>query len=297
MRFLLLGGTGQVGEEFGTLRLPKDVEVVAPSRAALDLKDASAITHIISAERWSTVINAAAYTDVDRAEREEPLALAVNAKAPALLAAETGLRGIPLVHISTDYVFDGRKGSPYVEEDEPAPLNAYGRSKLAGEHGVRAGNRRHVILRTSWVYSPYRKNFVRTILRLAAEQERLTIVADQRGCPTAARDIAYACLDIAMRCVSERDRTPYGTYHFAGAGEATWYEFAAIIVDLAADRLSRKPRVVPIGTVDYPTPALRPSDSRLDCSAIVRTLGIAPRPWRESLADTIDYLLTKKDAP
>ena len=133
MRFLLLGGTGQVGEEFRALRLPKDVEVVAPSRAALDLKDPSAITHIISAERWSAVINAAAYTDVDRAESEEAIAFAVNAEAPARLAAETGRRGIPLIHISTDYVFDGRKGSPYVEEDEPAPLNAYGRSKLAGE--------------------------------------------------------------------------------------------------------------------------------------------------------------------
>ena len=149
------------------------------------------------------MINAAAYTDVDRAESEEAVAFAVNAEAPARLAAETGRRGIPLVHISTDYVFDGRKGAPYVEEDEPAPLNAYGRSKLAGERGVRAGNPRHVILRTSWVYSPYRKNFVRTILRLAAERDRLTIVADQRGCPTAARDIAQACLDIAMRCASE----------------------------------------------------------------------------------------------
>ena len=138
---------------------------------------------------------------------------------------------------------------------ETAPLNAYGRSKLAGERGVRAGNPRHVILRTSWVYSPYRKNFVRTILRLAAERERLTIVADQRGCPTAARDIAQACLDIAVRCASERDRMPYGIYHFAGAGEASWFEFASAIVDLAADRLGRKPQVVPIRTVDYPTPA------------------------------------------
>src|SRR5262249_37778560 len=157
--------------------------------------------------------------------------------------------------------------------------------------------RRHVILRTSWVYSPYRKNFVRTILRLAAERDRLTIVADQRGCPTAARDIAQACLDIAVRCASELDRTPYGTYHFAGAGEATWFEFASAIVDLAADRLGRKPQLAPIRAVNYPTPALRPTDSPLDCAAIARTFGIMPKPWRESLADTIDRLLTKKDAP
>lgn len=296
MRFLLLGGTGQVGEEFRALPFPNDVEVVAPSQTALDLKDTSAIAQIIAAEPWDAVINAAAYTDVDRAESEETAAFAINGEAPARLAAETGRRGIPLIHISTDYIFDGRKGVPYVEEDKPAPLNAYGRSKLAGEHGIRAGNRRHVILRSSWIYSPRRKNFVRTILRLAAERDNLTIVADQRGCPTAARDIAQACLAIALRCASERDQLPYGTYHFAGAGEATWFEFASAIVDLAADRLGRKPQVAPIRTADYPTPALRPADSRLDCSAIIRTLGITPRPWRESLSDTIDRLLTKKDA-
>jgi len=295
MRFLLLGGTGQVGAEFQALPLPKNVEVLAPSRTDLDLRDPNAIAQLISAEPWGAVINAAAYTDVDRAESEEPLAFAVNAEAPARIAAETGHRGIPLVHISTDYVFDGRKGAPYIEDDEPAPLNAYGRSKLAGEHRVRSGNLQHVILRSSWVYSPYRKNFVRTILRLATERDRLTVVADQRGCPTAARDIAQACLDIALRCTSERDEVAYGTYHFAGAGEASWFEFASAIVELAADRLGRKPQVTAIRTVDYPTPALRPADSRLDCSAIVRAFGITPQPWRTSLADTIDRLLTKKD--
>src|SRR5215813_14546097 len=216
MRFLLLGGTGQVGEEVRALLFPRNVEVVAPGRAALDLTDPYAIARIITAEHWSAVINAAGYTDVDRAEGEEPVAFAVNAEAPTRLAAETGRRGIPLVHISTDYVFDGRKGAPYVEEDAVAPLNAYGRSKLAGELGVQTANPRHVILRTSWVYSPYRKNFVRTILRLAAERERLTVVADQRGCPTAARDIAQACLEVANRCALQPELTPHGLYHFAG---------------------------------------------------------------------------------
>jgi dTDP-4-dehydrorhamnose reductase len=214
-RFLLLGGTGQVGEEFCALALPKDVEVVAPSRGELDLEDPSAIARLIAAQPWSAVINAAAYTDVDRAESQEPVAFAVNAEAPSRLAAVTGGRRIPLVHISTDYVFDGRKGAPYVEQDEAAPLNAYGRSKLAGERGVRAANPQHVILRTSWVYSPFRKNFVRTILRLAAERERLTVVADQRGCPTAACDIARACLVIANRCAVQPELTPHGVYHFA----------------------------------------------------------------------------------
>jgi len=296
MRLLLLGGAGQVGTELRALPLPKNVELVAPSRNAIDLCDLGALGKIIGDGSWGAVINAAAYTDVDRAESDEATAFAVNAEAPTGLAAETGSRGIPLIHISTDYVFDGRKGAPYVEQDQTAPLNVYGRSKLAGEQSVQAGNERHIILRSSWVYSPYRKNFVRTILRLAAERERLSIVADQHGCPTAARDIAQACLDIAIHCASERDRTPYGIYHFAGAGEASWFEFASAIVDLAADRLSRKPPVVPIRTIDYPTAAVRPADSRLNCAAIVSACGVTPRPWRRSLAETIERLLTKQDA-
>jgi dTDP-4-dehydrorhamnose reductase len=294
MRLLLLGGTGQVGKEFRALPLPKDVDVVAPGRTEIDLQDPAAIAQVIAAEPWSAVINAAAYTDVDRAESEEPLAFAVNAEAPSRFAAETRRRGIPLVHISTDYVFDGRKGAPYVERDAVAPLNAYGRSKLAGERGVRAANPRHVILRTSWVYSPYRKNFVRTILRLAAERDRLTVVADQRGCPSAARDIAQACLDIAMRCATEPERAPYGTYHFAGAGEASWFEFASAVVEMAADRLGKSPQVVPIRTIDFPTAAIRAADTRLDCSAVVREFGITLRPWQQALADTIDRLLNNK---
>ena len=229
------------------------------------------------------MINAAAYTDVDRAESEEPTAFAVNAERRRDLRPRPARRGIPLVHISTDYVFDGRKGAPYVEQDAAAPLNAYGRSKLAGERGVRAANPRHVILRTSWVYSPYRKNFVRTILRLAAERDRLTIVADQRGCPTAARDIAQACLRHRHTLRDGAEQRPYGTYHFAGAGEASWFEFASAIVDMAADRRGRSPQIVPIRTSDYPTPAVRAADTRLDCAAVVRDFGVKQRPWRKRL--------------
>jgi dTDP-4-dehydrorhamnose reductase len=288
MRFLLFGGTGQVGEEFRALAMPDGVQLVAPSRNALDLEDADAIARVIAAEPWNVVINAAAYTQVDRAEAEEAVAFAVNARAPSRLAAETGRRGIPLVHISTDYVFDGTKGAPYIEQDKVAPLNTYGRSKLAGEVGVRAANARHVILRTSWAYSPYRRNFVRTILRLALERERLAIVADQRGCPTAARDIAKACLDIAMRCASDPERAPYGVYHFAGAGEASWFELAQAIVDMSAGRRARSPEIVPIRTCEYPTPAARPLDARLDCTAVVREFGVELRPWREALEETIN---------
>jgi dTDP-4-dehydrorhamnose reductase len=294
MRFLLLGGTGQVGTEIRAMA-PFDVDIFAPSREEIDIQDASAIAKIVSAKPWHAVINAAAYTDVDRAESEEAVAFNVNAQAPTWLAAETGRRGIPLIHISTDYVFDGKKGAPYIEQDEVAPLNAYGRSKLAGELGVRAGNDRHAILRTSWVYSPYRKNFVKTILRLAAERERLTVIADQRGCPTAATDLAKACLDIALRCASEPDRIPYGVYHFAGAGEASRFELATAIVGIAAPRLARSPQIIPIRTTDYPTPAVRPLDTRLNCAAVTRKFDVKMRPWREALADTMERLLANED--
>jgi dTDP-4-dehydrorhamnose reductase len=297
MRFLLLGGTGQVGKEFRALPLPIDVEVVAPSRGELDLEDLQAISRMIADQPWSAVINAAAYTDVDRAESEEPLAFAVNAEAPTRLAAETGRSGIPLIHISTDYVFDGRKGAPYVEEDAVAPLNAYGRSKLAGEFGVQTANPRHVILRTSWVYSPYRKNFVRTILRLAAERDCLTVVSDQRGCPSAAADIAQVCLDIAVCCASAPNRAPYGVYHFAGAGEASWFDFASAIIEMSTDQRRGSPRIIPIRTSEYPTPAIRPADTRLDCTAVVRAFGVQLRPWRQALAQTIHRLLINKDIP
>jgi dTDP-4-dehydrorhamnose reductase len=295
MRLLLLGGSGQVGTELRALAATEGVTLTAPERGEFDLTDRSALVRLISAAPWDAVINAAAYTDVDRAEREEDFAFAVNAEAPSHLAAETARRAIPLVHISTDYVFDGEKGAPYVEDDMPAPLNAYGRSKLAGERGVSTGNPRHVILRTSWVYSPFGKNFVKTILRLANERDRLTVVDDQRGSPTAARDIAQACLTIAMRCARAPAQVPYGIYHFAGAGEATWCEFARAIVALATDRLPRIPSVEPIRTIDYPTPAFRAADTRLDCTAVAGAFGLVPRPWREALKETLDRLLTNRN--
>lgn len=295
MRLLLLGGSGQVGTEFQALPLPRDVEVVAPDEGALDLTDRDALESVIAEGSWSAVINAAAYTDVDRAESEEAKALAVNGEAVARLAAATNRLGIPLVHISTDYVFDGRKGAPYVESDAPSPLNAYGRTKLAGEQAVAGGNPRHLIVRTSWVYSPFGRNFVRTILRLASERDRLTIVADQRGCPTAAQDVASTCLSLALRCAVNPQSGPYGLYHFAGGGEASWHEFAKAIVELAL--LPRSIEVVPIGTEDYPTPAKRPADSRLDCGALDRDFRIKPRPWCEALKDTVARLLATKAKP
>jgi dTDP-4-dehydrorhamnose reductase len=294
MRLLVLGGSGQLGTQLRTLALPQGVQLRAPTRPTIDLGDPAAIQRLVAAELWSVVINAAGYTNVDRAECEEHLAFAINAEAAACLGEETGKRRIPLIYVSTDYVFDGRKGAPYVEKDVPAPLNAYGRSKLAGERRVSAVNPRHVILRTAWLYSPYGTNFVRTILRLAQERERITVVADQLGCPTSARDLAKACLDIALLCAAEPDQANYGLYHFAGAGAATWFEFANAIIEEAAGRLYRLPQVVPIPTVQHPSPASRPADSRLDCTAVQHAFGLAPRPWRRALAETVDCLLSRR---
>jgi dTDP-4-dehydrorhamnose reductase len=291
MRLLLLGGTGQVGREFQSLAFPKGTDVVAPARADRDLTDPRAITELIAAYSWDAVINVAGYTNVDRAESDQSTAFAVNADAPAHLAAETERHAIPLIHISTDYVFDGRKNAPYVETDVPAPLNAYGASKLAGERAVATNNPRHVILRTAWVFSSHGHNFVKTILRLAAERERLTIVDDQRGCPTSARDIAIACRHIALLCAAQPAEAPYGLYHYTGGGEASWYEFARAIVDLAARALARSPQIVPIKTIDFPTAAVRPVDTRLDCTAIDRAFGISQRPWRQALKEVLQEIM------
>ena len=294
MRFLVLGGSGQLGTQLRTLTLPQGVQLLAPTRTAVDLGDPAAIRRLIAAEPWSAVIDAAGYTNVDRAESEEHLAFAINAQAAACLAEETGKREIPLIYVSTDYIFDGGKGAPYMETDAAAPLNAYGRSKLAGERHVSAANPRHVILRTAWLFSPYGTNFVRTILRLAQERERRTVVADQLGCPTSARDLARACLDIALFCAAKPDQDNYGVYHFAGAGAATRFEFANAILETAAGRLARLPELVPTPSAQYPSPAPRPADSRLDCTAIQRAFGLAARPWRRALAETVDCLLARR---
>lgn len=284
---LVLGGTGQVGQELQALTLPDGCRLLAPGRRDADLEDFESIKRLVATGPWSAIINAAAYTEVDQAESDEQRAFAVNALAVSRLGSEAARRDIPVIHVSTDYVFDGRKGQPYSEQDPVAPLNAYGRTKLAGEWALACANKRHVILRSSWVYSPFRKNFLRTILRLAKERDRLTIVADQLGRPTSARMIAQACFDIAKHCATFRDTAPYGTYHFTDAGQASWFEFAGAIVDLAAHHLRRKPEIVAIRSADYPTAAARPTDSRLDCSAIQEAFGVKLRPWQSSLTETI----------
>ena len=286
-----------MGRELKGLAAVSGIQVEAPSRDQLDLASQDHIARWIEAEPWDAVINAAAYTQVDAAESETAAAWDVNATAPGHIAKASARRLIPLIHISTDYVFDGEQGRPYVETDAVRPLNVYGESKEAGERAVRALNPRHIVLRTSWVYSPHGKNFVKTMLRLASERDRVKIVSDQRGRPTAAIDIARTCLDLACDIINAPQRAAYGTYHFAGAGEATWSDFASAIFKQASHRLPSMPDVIPIQTAEYPTPARRPLDTRLNCDAITRAWRITPRPWQDALSETLEHLFAGEQAP
>ena len=223
-RVLLTGGAGQVGRAFQRLAAG-GFDVVAPGRADMNLSNPEAIEAFVEARPWDLVINAGAYTAVDRAESQPIEAWQVNALAPAALALATAKAGIPLIQISTDYVFNGMKASAYLESDPVGPISVYGASKEGGEQAVRTQNPRHVILRTAWVVSPFGQNFIKTMLRLAQDRDQLTVVDDQLGCPTSAFDIAGALVAIADQLMTSKD-APYGTYHFVNSGEATWCELA-----------------------------------------------------------------------
>lgn len=282
MNILLTGKNGQVGWELARALLPLG-NVAAFDHAGLDLADAAAVRRKLDEVRPDAIVNAAAYTAVDRAESEPELASAINAAAPALLAQEAARRGALLIHYSTDYVFDGAKAAPYVETDPTAPLGAYGRSKLAGEEGIRAAGCEHLIFRTSWVYGARGANFLRTILRLAAEREELRVVNDQIGAPTWARLIAEATAHALKQAMRERRDGAFrsGTYHLAAAGETSWHGFASAIV--AGRSGLRVKAVTPIATADYPLPAPRPANSRLDTGAFRARFGLVLPDWRDCL--------------
>ncbi|MAV46423.1 MAG: dTDP-4-dehydrorhamnose reductase [Alphaproteobacteria bacterium TMED89] len=269
---LVFGHTGQVARELQQL-----APVLALGRDAADLAQPGACASAIHAHRPRAVINAAAFTAVDRAEDEEPLATAINGAAPAEMALACAALSIPLVHISTDYVFPGTGYAPWAPDDAVAPANAYGRSKLAGERGIRAGGATYAILRTSWVFSAHGNNFVKTMLRLSEARDELSVVDDQIGGPTPARAIAAACLAIAQQLQDAPEKS--GTYHFSGAPDASWCSFARAIFT-AADRPTR---VQAIPTSAYPTPAVRPMNSRLECNTTTTVFGL-PRPdWQAGL--------------
>jgi len=286
---LVFGAEGQTGRELIALASRRKIAAVGLSRAETDITQAEIVRAAIERHRPGLVVNAAGYTAVDRAESEPEAAHAANAEGAANLAMACASASVPLVHISTDYVFDGEKTAAYVESDPIAPLCVYGRTKAEGEAAVREAQPHHVILRTSWVYGAYGQNFLRTILRLATERDELRIVADQFGCPTATADIAEAILALAPRLVA--DPSVAGTYHFAGSGETTWHGLATEIVARQRPFTGRNPHVVAIATADYPTPARRPANSVLDSSHFRAIFGYSAHPWQQRVAETVDLLL------
>lgn len=294
MRILVTGGTGQVGRALSSFRWPAGVEIVAPSRNTLDLADLAAVEAFITDGGFDAVINPAAYTAVDKAESDWLTAWTVNALSPAAIAAATRKAGIPLLHVSTDYVFDGAKNGAYHEDDPINPAGVYGASKAAGELAVRAGNPRHVILRTSWVFSAFGNNFVKTMLRLAADRPVLRVVDDQHGCPTAASDIAATLAAIALRMVADPE-APTGTYHFSNDGPATWCGFAREIFRQHTAAGNPVPDVEAITTADYPTPAKRPANSVLSTEKLIEDYAIRPRAWTTALAETLSGLGQKEN--
>lgn len=290
LNILITGGAGQVGTELLATDWPASVVLHAPGRDTLDLTDANSVARTFAASDFAAVINAAAYTAVDDAEDDIVRAYQANAIGPALLASATRRAGIPLLHVSTDYVFDGSRSGAYAEDDAVAPLGIYGASKLAGEVAVRSGNPRSVVLRTAWVFSAHRSNFVKTMIRVGGQNPVVKVVSDQRGCPTSAADIAAALRTIALRMIAEPER-PGDLYHFVNAGEASWYDLAAEV--FALNTAAPSPNLIGISTAEYPTKTRRPANSVLSTERLTRDFGIHPRLWREALGDVMTQLNQK----
>ncbi|MGY6531689.1 dTDP-4-dehydrorhamnose reductase [Glycocaulis sp.] len=284
-RLVIIGKTGQLARELITQGEAAGWQVTALARDVADLSDPEGAGKALAAALPAhAVINAAAYTAVDRAESEEALAHIINGEAPGALAKVCADAGIPFLHVSTDYVFDGNKATPYTETDATAPQGAYGRSKLAGEEAVMAAGGQWLIARTAWVYSPHGANFVKTMLRLGKTRDEMRVVDDQQGCPTVAHELAR-CLLVAAAAMVE-DREAGGLYHLAGAGETSWAGFAEGIFSRAEPHWRRRPVLRRITTEEYPTPARRPANSRLDCAKFEAAFGTRPEHWEMSL-DTV----------
>lgn len=292
MKVLILGTTGQLGFELMRASWAPGTVLAGLPYPEFDVTRPGDVEAAIATHAPDLVVNATAHTAVDKAESEPDLAFAINRDGPAAMAAACEARGIPLIHVSTDYVFAGDKPTPYTEDDPTGPAGVYGASKVAGEEAVRANTARHVILRTAWVYSAYGNNFVKTMLRFGRERDEMRVVADQTGSPTAAADLAAAITHIAGRIAAGEGHALWGTYHLTGGGTTTWYDFAERIFQRLEQRSGKRPRLVAIGTADYPTPARRPANSRLDCTRARERLGVACPPWEESLDRVLDELFT-----
>jgi dTDP-4-dehydrorhamnose reductase len=293
-RILQFGTAGQLGVEMMAMAKAAAIPLTAVNRKAADFTRPEEVVRVVRQADTDVVVNAVAYTAVDKAESEEALAYAINVDAVGTMAEACAARGLPLIHVSTDYVFDGEKRSPYLETDPTRPLNAYGRTKLAGERALAAANPRHVILRTSWVYSAHGGNFVKTMLRLGCERDRLTVVNDQVGCATSAADIASAILAIAGALHAGKDG--FGVFHYTGAGETTWYDFARAVLDGARHWAPVKADLSPIISSQFPTRAQRPRNSRLDCRKIEDVYGIRPVAWRVALGRVLNQLKAQQEA-
>lgn len=277
MKILLTGANGQLGRCFQD-RLPAEWEILATDTAELDITDLEHVEQTVKQFKPDAIVNAAAYTAVDKAESEPELAEKINATGPENLAIVASKQGIRLVHVSTDYVFDGNATEPYHEDSATNPLSVYGKTKLAGEQAVAKISPEAIIVRTAWVFSEYGNNFVKTMLRLAKERDALSIVDDQRGCPTYAGDLAQAIISLLEK------NAEGGIYHYCGDKEVSWYEFAKIIFEIAKEQgiINKIPKVISITTEHYPTPAHRPQYSSLACEKI-RKIAITPSNWLKSL--------------
>jgi len=288
MKIILFGARGQVGAEFCAFSEREGISLAPYGHAEADISNVGQVEAAFqSAGSPDVAINAAAYTAVDRAEEEARIAHLVNADGAGIVAAAAAKRDIPVIHVSTDYVFNGQRPAPYLEDDAAEPINIYGASKLAGEQAVRRANPRHVIVRTSWVFGVHGANFVKTMLRLADMKPEFGVVDDQHGCPTAAADIADMLLAVAQKSNLEKvgsDR--WGTYHFCGRPNTTWHGFADQIFEQKATR----PKINAIATSDYPTAAQRPARTVLDCGKIERVFGIKQPDWRVSLRRVLEDL-------
>ena len=290
MKILVIGRDGQLARELARLGAPAGDEISFAARPEVDLAAPETVAARIEGDQPDLVINAAAYTAVDKAESEPDVAMAVNATGPGALARACAATGASLVHISTDYVFDGTKTAPYVETDPVAPVNAYGRSKAEGEAAVLASGARAGVIRTAWVYSAHGANFVKTMLRLAGDREEVGVVADQLGRPTWAGDLARASLVLGA-ALAGGDERARGVFHFSNTEDATWADFAEAVFEGSARRGGPSARVRRIATADFPTPAPRPANSRLDTAKFAAVAGYAPPPWRSSLELCLDQLL------
>lgn len=287
-KLLLIGNKGQLGREIEDLAAKKKFNLTGLDLPEFDISSEDSIQDNIVNKDYDLIINASAYTAVDKAESDQEVAFRVNSQGPERLAEICSEKKIPFIHISTDYVFDGTKNEPYREDDPVNPLNVYGKSKLEAENHIRTILEKHIIIRTAWLYGNRGQNFVKTMLRLAQEKEELSVVNDQFGCPTYAPDLAEAILTVAERVFTDSMQMHWGIYHFCGQGTTNWYEFAGEIFKAASHYTDLKiQKVIPVSSAEFPSKAVRPKNSSLNCSLIESRYGIRSLPWKESLKKMI----------